>query len=59
MARHTHSNGNVTIKSGFGIGTIIACILSWTTWHSVFWVIVNGIFGWAYVIWWLIFYWKG
>ena len=30
---------------------------SWTTHHSVFWCIINAIFGWLYVIYWLIFYW--
>ena len=39
-----------------GIGTILAAIMSWTTWHSIGWVIVHGIFGWLYVIYWLISY---
>lgn len=56
MSRNSEST---VVVRGFGLGTIVACILSWTTWHSVFWLIINGIFGWAYVIWWLIFYWKG
>lgn len=42
---------------GIGIGVVIAAILSWTTHHSVFWCIINAIFGWLYVIYWLIFYW--
>jgi len=41
---------------GIGIGTVMAVILSWTTWHSIGWAIVNGIFGWLYVIYWWINY---
>ena len=54
-----NSSGSTVVVRGFGFGTIVACILSWTTWHSILWLIVNGFFGWVYVIWWLIFYWKG
>ena len=39
-----------------GIGLIIAVILSYTTWKSIFWAIVHGLFGWAYVIYWFIQY---
>lgn len=39
---------------GFGIGAVIAAILSWTTWHSVLWTILHLFCGWFYVIYWLI-----
>ena len=35
---------------GIGIGTIIAMYISWTMWHSILWVIVHGLLGWLYVI---------
>jgi len=47
-----YSSGGI----GIGIGTVMAVILSWTTWHSIGWAIVNGIFGWLYVIYWWINY---
>ncbi len=58
MSRRSSDSGSVTI-SGFGLGTIIACILSWSTWHSVIWCIINGLFGWFYVIYWLFVHWDG
>ena len=48
---------DVTISGG-GIGIIVAVVLSWITWHSVPWLIVNGAFGWFYVIYWALHYWK-
>lgn len=47
----------VAIKSGMGFGTLIAIILSWSTWHSILWVIVHGLLGWLYVFYWAIKYW--
>ena len=40
----------------FGIGMVLAVILSWIKWHSIGWAIVNGFFGWLYVIYHLIKY---
>jgi hypothetical protein len=39
-----------TIGGGIGIGTIIAIIVSWHRNQSILWCIVHGIFGWLYVI---------
>ena len=47
---HNHYGG------GIGLGTIAAAVLSWTTWHSVGWAIIHAIFGWLYVIYYLIAY---
>lgn len=41
-------------SSGVGIGTVIAIILSWVTNHSILWAILHGIFGWLYVIYWVL-----
>jgi hypothetical protein len=45
--------GNTVVHEhhyGFGIGTIIAAILSWLKWHSIGWAIIHGLLGWLYVI---------
>jgi len=44
---------------GIGIGVIVAGVLSWFTHGSILWVIINALFGWLYVIYWMIFYWRG
>lgn len=41
-------------SSGVGLGAIVAAILSWTKWHSVLWLIIHAIFGWFYVIYYLV-----
>ena len=51
------SNNNYS--GGIGIGSVIAVLLSWTTWHSVGWAIIHFLFGWLYVFYWLIFHWSG
>ena len=35
---------------GIGLGSIIAVVLSWSTWHSLLWAVIHGILGWLYVI---------
>ena len=39
---------------GIGLGNIIAVVISWSVNHSVFWAIIQGFFGWLYVIYYLI-----
>ena len=34
----------------WGLGTVIAVVISWSVNHSIGWVILHGIFGWFYVI---------
>lgn len=41
---------------GIGAGNIAAAILSAYKWHSFFWAVVNGCFGWVYVIYYVIKY---
>lgn len=43
-----------TSSGGIGIGCVIAVIISWTTNHSVLWAILHGLFGWFYVIYYLL-----
>jgi hypothetical protein len=40
------------------VGAVIAACLSWHTWHSVGWAIIHFLFGWFYVIYWLICIWD-
>ncbi len=45
------SEQRVTVSSGgIGIGTVIAVVWSWATWHSVLWCVVHGMFGWLYIL---------
>jgi len=37
-------------SAGFGLGTILAVVLSWTTNHSIVWAIIHGFLSWLYVI---------
>jgi len=39
-----------------GFGSVLAMVISFTTWHSVLWAIFHGILGWIYVIYYLIVY---
>lgn len=41
---------NYSVPSGIGLGTIIAVVASWSRNKSVGWAIVHAIFGWLYVI---------
>lgn len=43
-------------KGGIGVGSVLAMILSYTKWHSILWALIHGVFGWAYVIYYIIFY---
>ena len=43
-------------KVGVGFGTALAITISWTANKSILWVIVHGILGWIYVVYYLIKY---
>lgn len=40
----------------FGIGSVLALIISYTAWHSIPWALLHGFLGWIYVIYYLIVY---
>ncbi len=40
----------------WGIGSGIAGVLSWFTWHSVMWAILHGIASWLYLLYRLFFF---
>ena len=43
-------------KVGVGFGTALAITISWTANKSILWVLIHGILGWIYVIYYLIRY---
>ncbi|MCQ2573344.1 MAG: hypothetical protein MJ182_05575 [Treponema sp.] len=45
-----------TVQEGISFGTALAMIISFVTWKSVGWAILHGLFGWAYVIYYVIKY---
>lgn len=49
-------NRQVTVRGGIGLGNILACVVSYCAWHSIGWAILHGIFGWFYIIYYLIKY---
>ncbi len=44
------------VRSGITFGSALAMVISFTTWHSVFWAIIHGLLSWVYVIYYLITY---
>lgn len=42
-------------ETGYGLGTILAVIISWSVNKSILWAIIHGFFSWAYVIYYAIF----
>ena len=48
--------GKTVAKAGISFGTALAMVISYTAWHSIFWAIVHGVFGWVYVIYYAIRY---
>ena len=42
------------VRTGIGFGSALAIAISWSLHHSVFWAIVQGFFGWFYVLYYLI-----
>ncbi len=45
-----------TIKSGISFGSALAMVISYSTWHSVFWAAFHGLLSWVYVIYFIIRY---
>ncbi len=37
-------------KAGIGFGCALAITISWSLWHSVLWACIHGLFGWIYVV---------
>lgn len=45
-----------TVKEGVTFGSALAMVISYVAWHSIGWAILHGLFGWAYVIYYIIKY---
>jgi ABC-type Fe3+-siderophore transport system permease subunit len=41
---------NTIIRNGIGFGNALAIVISYTKNKSILWAIIQGIFGWLYVI---------
>jgi hypothetical protein len=44
------SIGDKAVESTVGLGSVLAIVTSWERNKSILWAIVHAIFGWAYVI---------
>jgi hypothetical protein len=53
---NAHVQTRNAAKVGVGFGTALAITISWTANKSILWVIVHGILGWLYVVYYLIKY---
>lgn len=53
MAESSSSSG---AGCGIGVGSVIAFIISWKLWHSIWWALLAAIFGWGYVIYAAVYY---
>lgn len=50
-------NATVTVgKDTVGFGSVLAVAISIAKWHSIKWAILHGVFGWGYVIYYIIKY---
>ena len=56
----TTKNGTTIVKKsvtkGLSFGSALAMVISYCAWHSVGWAILHGIFGWFYVLYYVIKY---
>lgn len=43
-------NSSSAIRSGVGLGSVIAVVVSWSRNKSILWAILHGILSWLYVI---------
>ena len=47
---------NKTVKTGISFGSVLAIVISYTTWRSIGWAIFHGLLSWGYVIYFMIKY---
>ncbi len=46
--------GKVFAGSSIGFGAVLAIVMSWTVNKSIIWAIIHGLFGWIYVIYYIL-----
>lgn len=56
MATNKYITVEKTVKTGITFGSCLAIVISYTSWHSILWAIIHGIFSWAYVVYYVIVY---
>ena len=47
--------GGSVVRAGIGFGTALAITISWSANKSLLWVLVHGILGWIYVVYYALF----
>jgi hypothetical protein len=50
--------GDSRLGAAYSLGATLAAILSWHSFHAVFWALLAGLFSWLYVIYYLIANWS-
>lgn len=50
------TNTQNTVNNSITLGNLLAIVISYAKWQSIGWAILHGIFGWAYVIYYIIKY---
>ena len=50
LAQIANETTTVVVRSGVGLGAVIAVVCSWQRNRSILWAILAGILGWFYVI---------
>ena len=56
QAEQMHTAKSSSVNVGVTFGSALAMVISYVTWKSVGWAILHGMFGWGYVIYYLIKY---
>ncbi len=44
------------VRSGVSFGAVLAAVISYVRWQSIGWAMLHGVFGWGYVIYYIIRY---
>jgi fucose permease len=50
----TRGGSKVVAGSSLGFGAVLAMVMSWTLNQSILWAVIHGVFGWIYVIYYMI-----
>ena len=53
---HKNNAGTEATRAGISFGCALAMVISYGQWHSIVWAIIHGVFGWLYVIYYIIRY---
>lgn len=43
-------------RPSIGIGNLVAGIISYVNWHSVFWCVIHTLLGWLYILYFVLVY---